>query len=83
MPEQTPRFLLNSKETCFALGGISRRSLEYLVIKGLLQPKRIGRRTFFHVRDVERFAQHSHPESLQPDHTKAGTKPVPETRNGR
>lgn len=52
--------LVDKRETKRVLGGISLRSIDYLVECGLLKPVRIGRRVFFKYRDLQAFARSDH-----------------------
>ena len=52
--------LVDKKDTKKIMGGISLRSIDYLVECGLLRPVRIGRRVFFRYRDLQLFARSDH-----------------------
>ena len=52
--------LLDRKTAAHVLGDISLRLLDHLVSRKELRAVKIGRRTFFRRKDLERFAQRDH-----------------------
>jgi excisionase family DNA binding protein len=54
------RLLVGKREACHLLGGISLRTLDYLLARGELTPVRLGRRVMFHLKTLQRFARNDH-----------------------
>ena len=52
--------LVDKRETKRVLGGISLRSIDYLVECGLLKPVHIGRRMLFIYQDLQELARSDH-----------------------
>ena len=52
--------ILMSKKSAAQALGISLRTLEYLIDRGDLKARRIGRRVLIERRELERFARHDH-----------------------
>lgn len=52
--------LLIDRKTAAAALGVSTRTLDYAVIRGLLKPRRLGRRVMFSPKELERFAARDH-----------------------
>jgi hypothetical protein len=59
------------------------RALDYLVARGELKPRRIGRRILFERRELERFARRDHPiKPASADDGQMGVRPGRSTGRG-
>ncbi|PYU19277.1 MAG: excisionase [Acidobacteria bacterium] len=56
----TDKILLSRQEASAALG-VSTRTLDYLLARGKISSRRIGKRRLIPRTEVERFARHDHP----------------------
>ena len=65
------RLLVGKREACQLLGGISPRTLDYLLARGELTPVRLGRRVMFHLEALEQFARKDHPSETRAGLVKA------------
>jgi hypothetical protein len=65
---QTPveRFLYSVPDAGVALGGLSERSIRYLIHKGDLQTRRSGSRTLITRESIRRYACMDHPDPIRP-----------------
>ncbi len=54
------RLLVGKREACELLGGISPRTLDYMIASGELRVVRLGRRVMFAVKALEQFARKDH-----------------------
>ena len=80
-PPDSPQLhkILLSRREAAALLSISLRTLDALVLRKELVPRRIGRRSLFQRQALERFAQHDH--LTRPN--AQGTVPAREVHDGR
>jgi hypothetical protein len=62
--ENPPRLLYDRKGAAAALS-ISIRSLDYLIGRGALSTRRIGKKVLIPARDLQRFASGDHPEGIR------------------
>jgi hypothetical protein len=62
--ENAPKLLYDRKSAATALS-ISIRSLDYLIERGDLPTRRIGKKVLIPARDLQRFAGADHPEALR------------------
>jgi excisionase family DNA binding protein len=65
------RLLVGKCEACQLLGGISLRTLDYLLARGELTAVRVGRRVMFHPKALQRFARKDHPPETRAGLVKA------------
>jgi hypothetical protein len=62
--ENAPKLLYDRKSAAAALS-ISIRSLDYLIERGQLPTRRIGKKVLIPARDLQRFAGADHPEAIR------------------
>ncbi len=75
--------ILVDKKGAASLLSISIRALDYLVARGELKPRRIGRRILFERRELERFARRDHPiKPASADDGQMGVRPGRSTGRG-
>jgi hypothetical protein len=60
------RFLYSIPDAGVALGGLSVRSIKYLISKGDLQARHNGGRVMVTRESIRRYALTDHPESIRP-----------------
>jgi hypothetical protein len=56
--------LVSKKQAAFVLGGISLRSVGYLISSGRLRTRRIGGRTMIHYSELQRFVKEDQTEPM-------------------
>lgn len=61
-----PEVLLYSRKLAAAALSISVRSLDYLIERGELPIRRIGKKVLVPVADLRRFAKGDHPDAVRP-----------------
>ena len=62
--EHAPKLLYDRKGAAAALS-ISVRSLDYLIERGELSTRRIGKKVLIRAGDLQRFARGDHPEGIR------------------
>jgi hypothetical protein len=62
-PTLTP-LLVSKRQAAFVLGGISLRSVGYLIANGRLKTRRIGGRTMIHYAELQRFVREDQTEAI-------------------
>jgi hypothetical protein len=60
------QFLFSIPDAGVALGGLSVRSIKYLISKGDLATRKIGGRTMVTRESIRRYAAGDHPEAIRP-----------------
>ena len=58
--------VLLSRKQAAALLSISVRALDYLVQRGDIKTKRVGKRVLIHYDEIKRFARADHPQAIVP-----------------
>ncbi|CAN5468364.1 hypothetical protein BH10ACI4_BH10ACI4_25220 [soil metagenome] len=64
--ESTEQILFNVKDAARFLGGLSLRSINYLIANGNLRVRRIGGRVFVHRDTLLKFASQDHHANIAP-----------------
>ena len=64
--------ILFSRKQAASLLSISLRGLDYLIARGKLHVRRVGKRVLISRQEIERFARRDHPDPIVPEGHKVG-----------